>query len=351
MEALDDYAPEPEVHKYLHSRWVRRAMQSMTPRRSAEASRLGIAGAAERSRYKSLGPDAHAHHRPMVMNTNYLKYLHTPRLVGFDVETLYELHYQMITLVRASEGGHPGKQTTWPPLAGSPIPCTASVQGKVFCNKLRPNCSACPLRDACEFALNGGPEKKVRRATAQAAGFALAPPTPDKHREPPARPQPAIRRASLAMPGELEASPPRPRPVHKLHWRQVQRLQRMQAEQDPERGAGLDAVLGSVQRGKRSRRGGAGGEPGEVVDLTPLGGLAEDLSMDAESLQPMILHSVPQGTKGEAATSTPFEHRHWMAWHTPPCSWLQGREGVPIFFCFRRRTTGGSPRETGRLGR
>uniref|UniRef100_A0A1D2A9X5 J domain-containing protein n=2 Tax=Auxenochlorella protothecoides TaxID=3075 RepID=A0A1D2A9X5_AUXPR len=206
VEALDDYAPEPEVHKYLHS-----------------------------------------------------------RLVGFDVETLYELHYQMITL------------------------------GKVFCNKLRPNCSACPLRDACEFALNGGPEKKVRRAAAQAAGLALAPPTPDKHREASARPQPAIRRASLAMPGELEASPPRPRPAHKLHWRQVQRLQRMQAEQDPERGAGLDAVLGSVKRGKRSRRGGAGGEPDGIVDLTPLGGLAEDLSMDAESLEPMILHSVPQG--------------------------------------------------------
>ncbi|KFM26259.1 Transcriptional activator DEMETER [Auxenochlorella protothecoides] len=205
VEALDDYAPEPEVHKYLHS-----------------------------------------------------------RLVGFDVETLYELHYQMITL------------------------------GKVFCNKLRPNCSACPLRDACEFALNGGPEKKVRRAAAQAAGLALAPPTPDKHREASARPQPAIRRASLAMPGELEASPPRPRPAHKLHWRQVQRLQRMQAEQDPERGAGLDAVLGSVKRGKRSRRGGAGGEPDGIVDLTPLGGLAEDLSMDAESLEPMILHSVPQ---------------------------------------------------------
>ncbi|KAK9909469.1 hypothetical protein WJX75_002712 [Coccomyxa subellipsoidea] len=57
LEDLDRYAPEPEVHKYLHS-----------------------------------------------------------RLMHFDLDTLYELHYQMITL------------------------------GKVFCSKRNPNCSACPLR-------------------------------------------------------------------------------------------------------------------------------------------------------------------------------------------------------------
>ncbi|KAK9817100.1 hypothetical protein WJX72_009565 [[Myrmecia] bisecta] len=67
LEDLDEYAPEPEVHKYLHS-----------------------------------------------------------RLMGFDVDTLYELHYQMITL------------------------------GKVFCSKRSPNCSACPLQSMCEYAQSGG---------------------------------------------------------------------------------------------------------------------------------------------------------------------------------------------------
>ena len=48
------------------------------------------------------------------------------RLNSFSVELLYELHYHMITL------------------------------GKVFCGKRLPNCGACPLRDICEYAKQGG---------------------------------------------------------------------------------------------------------------------------------------------------------------------------------------------------
>ncbi|KAL0042280.1 hypothetical protein WJX77_008246 [Trebouxia sp. C0004] len=57
--------------------------------------------------------------------TEVHKYLHS-RLASFDIATLYELHYQMITL------------------------------GKVFCSKVSPNCGACPLQANCEYALNNG---------------------------------------------------------------------------------------------------------------------------------------------------------------------------------------------------
>lgn len=53
------------------------------------------------------------------------KYL-KERLSHFDFDTLYELHYLMITM------------------------------GKVFCTKSDPRCSACPLRNKCEYACNGG---------------------------------------------------------------------------------------------------------------------------------------------------------------------------------------------------
>jgi hypothetical protein len=85
IEDLDEYAPEPEVHAYLHS-----------------------------------------------------------RLLGFGVETLYELHYQMITL------------------------------GKVFCNKAAPNCRACPMREECEYALHNGPSLHGRKRTKVAAAAAAA---------------------------------------------------------------------------------------------------------------------------------------------------------------------------------
>jgi endonuclease III len=48
------------------------------------------------------------------------------RLNSFGLQTLFELHYHMITL------------------------------GKVFCEKRTPNCAACPLRDMCEYASSGG---------------------------------------------------------------------------------------------------------------------------------------------------------------------------------------------------
>ncbi|GMH43200.1 hypothetical protein BSKO_11122 [Bryopsis sp. KO-2023] len=67
IEELDEYAPEEEVHKYLHK-----------------------------------------------------------RIMHFDFATLYELHYQMITL------------------------------GKVFCTKRAPRCGYCPLRDVCEYSRYGG---------------------------------------------------------------------------------------------------------------------------------------------------------------------------------------------------
>ena len=52
------------------------------------------------------------------------------RLNAFGLQTLFELHYHMITL------------------------------GKVFCEKRTPNCAACPLRDMCEYARSGGKRQK-----------------------------------------------------------------------------------------------------------------------------------------------------------------------------------------------
>lgn len=74
IEDLDDYAPEPEVHAFLRS-----------------------------------------------------------RLLNFPTDTLYELHYQMITL------------------------------GKVFCSKSDPNCKACPMQSHCEYAENDGPSLHGRK--------------------------------------------------------------------------------------------------------------------------------------------------------------------------------------------
>ncbi|RZB86024.1 DNA glycosylase/AP lyase ROS1-like isoform X2 [Glycine soja] len=72
------------------------------------------------------------------------KYL-WPRLCKLDQETLYELHYQMITF------------------------------GKVFCTKSKPNCNACPMRAECRhfasafasarFALPGPEQKSIVSTT------------------------------------------------------------------------------------------------------------------------------------------------------------------------------------------
>jgi len=57
------------------------------------------------------------------------------RLNSFGLQTLFELHYHMITL------------------------------GKVFCEKRVPNCGACPLRDMCEYAHSGGKHRVKERGS------------------------------------------------------------------------------------------------------------------------------------------------------------------------------------------
>ena len=71
------------------------------------------------------------------------------RLNSFGLQTLFELHYHMITL------------------------------GKVFCEKRTPNCRACPLRDMCEYASSGGkhqtdPNKASQDTLGTAASTAAA---------------------------------------------------------------------------------------------------------------------------------------------------------------------------------
>ncbi|GIL84976.1 hypothetical protein Vretifemale_13616 [Volvox reticuliferus] len=71
--------------------------------------------------------------------------------MAFDLETLYELHYQSITL------------------------------GKVFCQKRAPNCDSCPLAPQCDYALQGGQRLKKHAVV-------LQPPQPPP-RESPLSPQ------------------------------------------------------------------------------------------------------------------------------------------------------------------
>ena len=71
------------------------------------------------------------------------------RLNSFGLQTLFEMHYHMITL------------------------------GKVFCEKRVPNCRACPLRDMCEYAISGGKRQvgSVQATeTTQTPGSAVPPP-------------------------------------------------------------------------------------------------------------------------------------------------------------------------------
>ena len=74
------------------------------------------------------------------------------RLNSFGLQTLFELHYHMITM------------------------------GKVFCEKRTPNCRACPLQDMCEYASCGGKRQVNATATggpaASSAPAAAAPPPP-----------------------------------------------------------------------------------------------------------------------------------------------------------------------------
>ena len=82
------------------------------------------------------------------------------RLNSFGLQTLFELHYHMITL------------------------------GKVFCEKRTPNCAACPLRDMCEYASSGGKRRQ-------------------KESDRPGEPEPAPARAA-AVPVETAEREPEP---------------------------------------------------------------------------------------------------------------------------------------------
>ncbi|XP_045801803.1 protein ROS1A-like [Trifolium pratense] len=60
------------------------------------------------------------HNLEIFPDSNKIQQFLWPRLCTLDHETLYELHYQLITF------------------------------GKVFCTKRNPNCNACPMSDVCE---------------------------------------------------------------------------------------------------------------------------------------------------------------------------------------------------------
>ena len=99
------------------------------------------------------------------------------RLMHFDVETLYELHYQMITLGKVSTylpqlccnvfagkvDRSRGPSSASPNLPDAMSVWRAAVQPRhwhttvqVFCTKRNPNCTACPLRHECDYALANG---------------------------------------------------------------------------------------------------------------------------------------------------------------------------------------------------
>lgn len=98
------------------------------------------------------------------------------RLNSFGLQTLFELHYHMITL------------------------------GKVFCEKRVPNCRACPLRDMCEYAISGG-KRQVgsvqATTTTHAAGSAAPPPVVVAAASSPA-PAPPAAAASAAVAATAE---------------------------------------------------------------------------------------------------------------------------------------------------
>ena len=52
------------------------------------------------------------------------------------------------------------------------LPCLVQTESdmflgvlQVFCSKKDPNCSACPMRDSCEYALNDGKQRKKQAAS------------------------------------------------------------------------------------------------------------------------------------------------------------------------------------------
>ncbi|KAH7615570.1 hypothetical protein Ndes2526B_g09681 [Nannochloris sp. 'desiccata'] len=137
IEDLDDYAPEPEVHAYLRS-----------------------------------------------------------RLLGFDAETLYELHYQMITL------------------------------GKVFCSKHSPNCAACPMQKDCEYALHNGPSlhgrKRIKVSKASQGAFGGETTVgPDED---------ILMMPNSPLPGSNQLPPELNNSNKSIHWRTRQKLDRLAQE-------------------------------------------------------------------------------------------------------------------------
>jgi endonuclease III len=138
IEELDDYAPEPEVHAYLRS-----------------------------------------------------------RLLGFDIETLYELHYQMITL------------------------------GKVFCSKQSPNCTACPMQKECEYALQNGPSlhgrKRVKVNKASQGGDAAAGGAPFLNGD-------GFMMPTSPLPGSTRLPPGSNNGSKGIHWRTQQKIERLAQE-------------------------------------------------------------------------------------------------------------------------
>ena len=157
IEDLDDYAPEPEVHAYLRS-----------------------------------------------------------RLLGFDIETLYELHYQMITL------------------------------GKVFCSKVSPNCNACPMRGDCEYAKNNGPSLHGRKKAKTTADVYT-----------PAEFDLAVQQGSVGNtaaefaaeflgPGSAQGFKEVGGPTEKdkrVHWRTMQKFKRLEAKREAQALAILEHAL------------------------------------------------------------------------------------------------------------
>lgn len=113
VEDLDDYAPEPEVHAYLRARCGGGCGCAGGQGGTGGVGCGGRGGAAHGRLGSACRAGTHLPtHPPTVLTLRALQHTQPPtpgRLLGFDVEALYELHYQMITL------------------------------GKVFCNKQQPN--------------------------------------------------------------------------------------------------------------------------------------------------------------------------------------------------------------------
>lgn len=103
---------------------------------------------------KPHAPRATSSQEEYAYETEAHLYLHD-RLTKFDWDTLYDLHYTLITI------------------------------GKVFCTKRAPNCSQCPLKDQCEYAKNGGP-----RLATDTVPFPQPAPGPGPAPPVPAPPQP-----------------------------------------------------------------------------------------------------------------------------------------------------------------